>query len=103
MAGIVEEKGEGRSHFFGVALAGVTRFVPGLSGFDTDSRFTLGVDLGVKHFLSDNFGLRAELRGFYAFTETNGGVFCAQGTCLFAFGGKGLWQGDVSGGIILAF
>jgi len=25
------------------------------------------------------------------------------GTCLFAFSGKGLWQGDVSGGLILAF
>jgi hypothetical protein len=103
MAGIVEEKGEGPSRFFGVALAGVTRFVPSLSGFDSDSRFTLGVDLGLKHFVSDHFGLRTEVRGFYTFTETGGGVLCTGGTCLFAFSGSGLWQGDVSGGLILAF
>lgn len=103
MAGVMEEQGKGRSRFYGLALAGVTRFVPGLSGFDTDSRFTLGVGLGLKHFFSDHIGLRAEVRGFYTFTETEGGVFCAQGTCLFLFGGSGLWQGDVNGGIILAF
>lgn len=103
MGGLVEEKGEGRTRFFGVALGGVTRFAPGLGGFDTDTRFTLGVGLGLKHFLSDHFGLRTELRGFYTFTSTNGGVFCAGGTCLFVFGGHGLWQGDVSGGVILAF
>lgn len=103
MGGISEEKGEGKTRFFGVALFGITRFVPGFDGFDPDSRFTLGVGLGLKHFLSGNFGLRAELRGFYTFTETNGGVFCSGGTCLFVFGGRGLWQGDVSGGVILAF
>ena len=104
MGGIVEEKGEGRTRFFGVGLVGITRFVPGLGGFDSESRFTLGVGLGLKHFLSDHFGLRAELRGFYTFTEVDGGVFCSGGgTCLFVFGGHGLWQGDVSGGVILAF
>jgi hypothetical protein len=104
MGGIVEEKGEGRTRFFGVALGGITRFAPGLGGFDSESRFTLGVGLGLKHFLSHHFGLRTELRGFYTFTEVNGGVFCSGGgTCLFVFGGHGLWQGDVSGGVILAF
>jgi hypothetical protein len=103
MGGISEEKGEGRTRFFGVGLVGITRFVPGLDGFDSESRFTLGVGLGLKHFLSDHFGLRAELRGFYTFTEVDGGVFCSAGTCLFVFGGRGLWQGDVSGGVILAF
>lgn len=104
MGGIVEEKGEGRTRFFGVALGGITRFAPGLGGFDSDSRFTLGVGLGVKHLLSNHFGLRGELRGFYTFTTTNGGVFCSGGgTCLFVFGGSGLWQGDVSGSVILAF
>jgi hypothetical protein len=103
MGGIVEEKGEGRTRFFGVGLGGVTRFVPGLPGFDSKARFTLGVGLGVKQFLSDHFGLRAEARGFYTFTETDGGVFCQGGTCLFVFGGHGLWQGDVSGALVLRF
>ena len=103
MAGVMEERGENKSRFFGVALAGVTRFVPGLPGFDTNSHFTLGVGLGLKHFFSDHIGLRGEVRGFYTFTDTNGGVFCAGGTCLFLFSGSGLWQGDVAGGLILAF
>lgn len=103
MGGIVEEKGEGRTRWFGVFLAGATRYSPRLAGFDTDTRFTLGVDLGLKSFFSDHFGMRAEVRGFYTFTETNGGVFCGNGTCLFLFGGSGVWQGDVSGGLILAF
>lgn len=103
MIGVVEEKGEGSTKFIGAALGGITRFVPGLSGYGSESEFTLGIGLGVKHFLSKSFGLRAELRGFYTLTETAGGVFCNQGRCLFAFAGQGLWQGDVSGGVILAF
>lgn len=104
MVGVVEERNpDTRTRFFGAALAGMTRFVPGLDGFDTDSRFTLGVGLGFKTFLSDNLGLRFEGRGFYTFVESEGGVWCAAGRCLFAFGGSGLWQGDVSAGLILAF
>lgn len=103
MVGVMEERGEGKSRFFGVAHVGVTRFVPGLSGFDTGSHFTLSLGLGLKHFFSKNIGMRGEVRGFYTFTDTGGGVFCANGTCLFNFSGSGLWQGDVAGGLILAF
>ena len=35
--------------------------------------------------------------------KTDGGTFCAGGTCVFAFSGQGCLQGDVSGGLILAF
>jgi hypothetical protein len=104
MGGIQEEKGEGPSKFFGTFLLGVTRFVPGLPGFDSKSRFALGVGLGGKRFLGDHFGLRIEARGFYTFTETDGGVYCnGAGTCLFVFSGQGLWQGEISGGLILRF
>jgi hypothetical protein len=104
MVGVVEEKTpEARTRFFGAALAGVTRFVPGLSGFDKDSRFTLGIALGFKTFVSDNLGLRWEGRGYYTFVEAEGGVWCTSGSCLFAFGGSGLWQADLSAGLILAF
>ncbi len=48
-------------------------------------------------------GLRFEARGLYTLVRASGGVFCANGSCLFAFSGSGLWQGDVSGGLILAF
>jgi len=103
MACLVEERGEGTGRFFGEALFGVTRFVPGLSGFDSDAHFTLGLTLGLKRFFSDNIGIRAQARGLYVFTDTNGGVFCTNGQCLFLFSGSGLSQGELSGGLILAF
>src|SRR5262249_49414413 len=44
MVGIEEEKGgDDPLRFFGVLLAGVTRFAPGLAGYDADVRFTLGL------------------------------------------------------------
>src|SRR5262245_20094590 len=35
LAGIQEEKGDPKLRFFGVFLAGVTRFAPGLHGYDS--------------------------------------------------------------------
>jgi hypothetical protein len=105
MAGIVEEKGEGRTHFFGAGLLGVTRFVPGLGGFGSESLFSVGVGLGVKRRLSERFALRGDLRGFYVVTQSGGGAFCGNvgSTCLFVFRSNGLWQGEVSGGVVIAF
>ena len=102
MAGLYEEHDHGRTKFFGVALIGATRYVPGPDGFGSQAVFTIGLGLGVKHFLSDRFALRAEARGFYAITEAGGGLFCSGG-CLFTFSGSGLVQGDVTAGVAVAF
>ncbi len=102
MAGVVEEHDHGRTKFFGVALMGATRFVPGFSGYGQSALFTIGVGLGVKHFVSDRFALRAEARGFYAITQSGGGLFCSGG-CLFTFSGSGLSQGDLSAGVSVGF
>jgi hypothetical protein len=102
MVGLVEEHDHGRTKFFGVALTGATRFVPGPSGYGSAALFTVGVSLGVKHFLSERLALRAEARGFYAITESGGGLFC-RGGCLFVFSGSGLAQGDVSAGLSVGF
>ena len=103
LAGFQEEKGEGNVRWFGTVWLGATRFVPGLGGFDSETKFGGGVGLGVKTFPVKNVGLRFEARGFYTLVKSDGGAFCANGTCLFAFSGTGLWQGDVSAGLILAF
>lgn len=105
LAGFQEEKGEegGRVRWFGTVWLGATRLVPGLSGYDSETRFGGGVGLGVKTFLAKNVGLRFEARALYTLVSGSGGVLCANGTCLFAFSGNGLWQGDVGGGLILAF
>ena len=103
LAGFQEEKGEGNIRYFGTFWLGATRFVPGIGGYDAETRFGGGVGLGVKTFPVKNVGLRFEARGFYTLVKGEGGAFCANGTCLFAFSGTSLWQGDVSAGLILAF
>jgi hypothetical protein len=102
LVGIQEEKGGPRTRFFGVFLAGATRFAPGFAGYDSDVRATLGLSLGIKHALTDRFGLRAEGRAFFVNVNSGGGLICSGG-CLFVFRGSGLWQGDVSAGVIFGF
>jgi len=104
MAGIVEEfDSETRWRFFGVGLLGATRFVPGLNGVDSDLRFALGLSLGTKFLASKRVGLRLEGRVFYTVVESGGAVYCnGNGTCLFSFG-PGIWQGDLTAGVILRF
>jgi len=102
MAGIQEEKGHGRMRYFGSFMLGATRFTPALSGLGSDTRFAMSLGLGLKRFVSDHFGLRVEARAFYTLVESGGGIFCSGG-CLFVFSGSGIWQGDLSGGLVLAF
>jgi hypothetical protein len=102
MIGIQEEKGDPRTRFFGVFLAGLTRFAPGLDGYSSDVRATLGLSLGIKRAISDRFGLRAEGRGFFVNVDSGAGVIC-NGSCLFVFRGSGLWQGDLSAGVTVGF
>jgi hypothetical protein len=102
MGGLSEERGDGPTKYFGVVLLGATRFRPRLGDYTSKSNFTVGLGLGFKHLFSRNLGFRAEARGFYVRTESGGGVFCAGG-CLFVFSSSGLWQGDLAGGLVLAF
>lgn len=101
MAGVVEEHDHGRTRFFGVGLMGATRLVPpGDRGSLTE--FTLALGLGLKHRLSDHFGIRAEARGFYTVTDSAGGLFC-RGGCLFVYRSSGLLQGDLTAGVLVTF
>jgi hypothetical protein len=103
MAGIQEEKGESPVLWFGTAWVGATRLVPSAPELDSDTRFALGLELGVKYLFSERVGLRAQARGFYTIVQSNSGALCRNGDCLFLFSGSGFLQGDVSGGLILVF
>jgi hypothetical protein len=103
MIGIEEEKGEGSVKVFGVLLAGATRFIPGFEDAGSELYFSAGLSLGVKSFFTRNVGLRLEGRAFYTVVESGGEAFCGVGQCFFSFTGSGIWQGDVSGGLIIAF
>jgi hypothetical protein len=104
MVGIQEEhETDGPFAFFGVALLGATRLVPGLSGIDSELRFAAGLGLGTKVPARSRFALRLEARGFYTVVDSGGAVFCTNGNCLFRFSGSGIWQGDVTAGVVLRF
>jgi len=105
MVGIEEEKGEeeGKTKFFGVFLMGATRLNPSLPQYGSDTAFTLGLSLGIKLLLSKSVGFRFEGRGFYTPVETNASMICRNGNCLFGASGSGLFQGDLSAGLIIAF
>jgi hypothetical protein len=103
LAGIQEEKSAGRARLFGTLLVGLTRFAPGFAGYDADEGFTLGLSLGVKSSQSKRFGLRGEARGFFVSFASGGGVLCRNGACLFRYSASGLWQGDVTAAVVMAF
>ena len=101
MAGVREEKDLGRFRLRGVFLLGVTRFA--LEGLGSDVRFTGALGLGIRMPLGSSFGLRADVRGYYAVASLSGGTACVDGSCLFVFGGSGVWQGDVTAGLEIRF
>lgn len=101
MAGVREEKGDGRFRSRGVFLLGVTRFA--LAGVGSDVRFTGALGLGGSVSLSPRCALRADARAYYALISFAGGSACVGGSCLYVFGGTGVWQGDVTAGLELRF
>jgi hypothetical protein len=101
LAGVRQEKDAGRARLLGVALVGLTRVVP--DGLGSDERFTLAIGLGLRRPLTRHVGIRADVRGYYAFLSSAAGTLCADANCLFAFGSDGVWQGDVTGALMWTF
>ena len=58
---------------------------------------------GLKFFPARHIGLRFDARAYLTFIQSDTGAFCANGTCLFSYSGSHLWQGDFTGGLVLAF
>lgn len=100
-AGVMQEVGYERARLAVSALVGGTRFaVPGLG---SETRFSGSVGGIAKVFLNSRVGLRLDARAYGVFVKGVAGAFCVNGTCAFAYSGNVLWQGDFTGGIILAF
>jgi opacity protein-like surface antigen len=68
-----------------------------------DTRFSWGIGGGVKAFLTKNFYLRADLRGFCTITQAEGSFFFSNGVSVASFTGSTFWQGQASAGVGITF
>lgn len=90
--------------FFALTL-GATHFDPSSSDLGDDWRFSFGGALGVKTYLSDNIGLRAQGRVWMTGLSGDTDFWCTlPGGCVIAGGGGTFFtQGEFSGGIMFVF
>jgi hypothetical protein len=96
--GILLQWGEGQVNPFLVVSAGITRIEPKFRNLDSDDRFSTSFGGGAKVFFSDNVGLRLEARGFWTDLDTGfDDRFDRYDS------GDGLFQGQGSVGLIIAF
>jgi outer membrane protein with beta-barrel domain len=97
-AGILLQWGEGQAVPFVTAAAGLTRIEPKFNELASDDRFSASVGGGVKVFFSENLGLRLEGRGYWTDLDTGfDDRFDRYDS------GDGLFQGEGSVGLIIAF
>jgi hypothetical protein len=100
-AGIMQEVGQPSARFAVSLLVGTSRLDS--PGFAAEFKFSASIGGDLKFFLSDHVGLRFDARAYAMFVNTSGGTFCASGRCIFSFSGSTMWQGDFTGGLLLAF
>lgn len=96
--GVLLQWGEGQVNPFVTASAGLTRIDPKFRELDADNRFSASFGGGAKVFFSENIGLRLEARGFWTDLDTG---FRERYERYDS--GDGLFQGEASAGLIIAF
>ena len=70
---------------------------------DSQWRFSLILGLGVKYYASEKIGIRAQARLPYTFLSTGLGIGIGTGGAGVTFGGNGIAQIDLSGGLFVMF
>jgi Outer membrane protein beta-barrel domain len=96
--GILLQWGDGQVNPYLVVSAGITRIEPKFRNLDSDDRFSSSFGGGAKIFFSDNVGLRLEARGFWTDLDTG-----FDNRYDRYDSGAGLFQGQGSVGLIIAF
>lgn len=86
---------------------GATRFSPGTSGYDDETRFSFSLGVGLEMPLAEHVALRLEARGYMTLMDTDSAVFCATGGaedfCRIVAGGSSLLQFELLAGLSFAF
>jgi len=100
LVGGIQDLSYGRVRPFLSGLLGITRYaVPG----DTEVRFALGVGTGVKFYVTRNFGLRLDARGYMTVIDLGGAGICGGFGCAIRFNVSPAFQGDFTAGLLVAF
>jgi len=90
---------------FGMFTLGGTRIIPDFAGATSDDlwKFSIIFGLGAKFYVSEKIGLR--IQGRMPWIIVDGGAYmgCGGRGCYTSFGGSGIVQGDVSGGLFVMF
>ncbi|MDP2577539.1 MAG: hypothetical protein Q8W48_07475 [Candidatus Palauibacterales bacterium] len=82
---------------------GATHFSPETNTLSDEWRFSTILGGGVKALFSEHVGVRAQGRLLATFLNSGSSVWCGGGGCSLGLFGTGLLQGEVSGGLVLAF
>jgi hypothetical protein len=64
-------------------------------------RFSIIFGLGAKRYFNDRIGLRAQVRAPYMYVEDTAAFICDEAGCLKSAGGRGIWQFDLSLGLMI--
>jgi len=90
---------------FGMFTLGGTRVVPEWTGADSDDvwKFSIILGLGAKIYINEKIGLRVQGRMPWIIVDGGAYLGCGGGGCYTSFGGSGIVQGDVSGGLFVMF
>jgi hypothetical protein len=95
------EYGPQRFRLYVSGDVGATHFSS--DGYGATTQFSFGIGGGVKAFLTKNFYLRADLRGFGTVTQAQGSFLFANGVAIATFSGTTFWQGQASAGFGVTF
>jgi hypothetical protein len=80
---------------------GTTRFGAKEGSTGDEWRFSIMFGLGAKHYFNDRVGVRVQARAPYMFVEDTAKFYCGETGCLTSAGGRGIWQFDLSLGLVI--
>ena len=81
---------------------GATHMKPHTPDTSSETAFSFNITGGVKFHFSERIGIRLDGRLLGTIVNGSGAVFCGGG-CSFGFAGSGIWQGEATAGLIVAF